>query len=120
MHLMYYLNEKGERVYTLKKSHGEEEQPTSRRTPRASAPTTSSARSASLCKKALRSPAHAKRTRCPMNDWTARAAPVSRLPDDMRGRVVALVEDRAEEMELRSQICGRKPISRGARPSSRP
>ncbi len=28
MHLMYYLNEKGERVYTLKKSHGEEEQPT--------------------------------------------------------------------------------------------
>ena len=29
---------------------------------------------------------------------------VSRLPDDIRGRVVALVEDRAEEMELRSQI----------------
>ena len=29
---------------------------------------------------------------------------VSRLPDEIRGRVVALVEDRAEEMELRSQI----------------
>ena len=29
---------------------------------------------------------------------------VSRLPEDVRGRVVALVEDRAEEMELRSQI----------------
>ena len=28
MHLMYYLNEKGERVYTLKKAHGDEEQPT--------------------------------------------------------------------------------------------
>ena len=25
MHLMYYLNEKGERVYTLKKAHGDEE-----------------------------------------------------------------------------------------------
>ena len=29
---------------------------------------------------------------------------VARLPEDVRGRVVALVEDRAEEMELRSQI----------------
>ena len=31
-------------------------------------------------------------------------AAVSRLPEHVRGRVVALVEDRAEEMELRSQI----------------
>ena len=31
-------------------------------------------------------------------------AAVSRLPEAVRGRVVALVEDRAEEMELRSQI----------------
>ena len=29
---------------------------------------------------------------------------VARLPEEVRGRVVALVEDRAEEMELRSQI----------------
>ena len=29
---------------------------------------------------------------------------MSRLPEAVRGRVVALVEDRAEEMELRSQI----------------
>ena len=29
---------------------------------------------------------------------------VGRLPEEVRGRVVALVEDRAEEMELRSQI----------------
>ena len=29
---------------------------------------------------------------------------VARLPEAVRGRVVALVEDRAEEMELRSQI----------------
>ena len=50
MHLMYYLNEKGERVYTLKKS-GEEEQPTLG-APRASAPTTSSARSASRARSA--------------------------------------------------------------------
>ena len=53
MHLMYYLNEKGERVYTLKKSHGEEEQPTLSRTPRASRRTTSSARSASPARSAL-------------------------------------------------------------------
>ena len=46
---------------------------------------------------------------------------VARLPEDaVRGRVVALVEDRAEEMELRSQIVGRRPTSPGARPSSRP
>ena len=31
-------------------------------------------------------------------------AAVSRLPEAVQGRVVALVEDRAEEMELRSQI----------------
>ena len=31
-------------------------------------------------------------------------AAVARLPEAVRGRVVALVEDRAEEMELRSQI----------------
>ena len=28
MHLMYYLTETGERVYTLKKAHGDDEQPT--------------------------------------------------------------------------------------------
>ena len=31
-------------------------------------------------------------------------AAVARLPEEVRGRVVALVEDRAEEIELRSQI----------------
>ena len=51
MHLMYYLNEKGERVYTLKKAHGDEEQPTLSAHPARFSPDDKFSKHRLICKK---------------------------------------------------------------------
>ena len=79
MHLMYYLNEKGERVCTLKKSHGEEEQPTLSAHP---APARRQVQRAAPRVQALGC-SHAEGARCPERlDSPGRpgAAPHHRLP----------------------------------------